>query len=74
MKLYINNDISKYSDVSFNNIELKKIINNNNKYHQSFINELIKQILEILKDYINIYSVTESNIKECFTKKFKDCD
>ena len=71
ISIYIHNDISEYNTICFNEEGIKKIINENNIYHDLFVEEIIKQIIEILKDYINIYSITENDIYECFVKKFK---
>ena len=71
ISIYVNNDISKFDEIFFND-DIKKAIIDNNKYHDSFITEISSQIENIISKYFDNNSLYMPNIKDYFIKKFNN--
>lgn len=69
ISIYANNDISKFNVVSFKD-DIKNFINQNNNYHDAFIDIISSQIEKTLSDCFNKKSISKPDLREYFTNKY----
>lgn len=68
ISIYVNNDISQFNEIFFKE-DIKKVINDNNKYNDSFIFEISSQIENIISTYFDSNSLSMPNMNKYFIQK-----